>query len=303
MQKFNAWLSALRLRTLPLALSCIVLSGSVAYAYKTLNYKALILAVLTTILLQILSNLANDLGDTLNGADSSERVGPQRAVQSGEISVREMKNAVIVFALLSFISGIALVFEGTRGISTFVVLFYIFLGIGSIYAAIRYTLGKNPYGYKGFGDISVFLFFGVVGVLGSFYLFTQTIMFSLILPACSLGLFSAAVLNVNNMRDFNSDKKAGKNTMVVYMGLDKAKVYHTALIAAAVSLSVLFMLLNLNNLYQFVYLIAVLPLLALHLKTVYSTNEPALLDPELKKLALTTLLFAILFGVCYINFA
>jgi len=302
MSKLTSWISAFRLRTLPLSLSCIALAAFIASGNSNLNVRAVILAVITTVLLQILSNLANDLGDTLNGADNQNRVGPTRAVQSGEISVREMKNAVIVFALLSFASGLLLVHEGTRGISTIVVLSFIFLGVGAIFAAIRYTLGKNPYGYQGFGDISVFLFFGLVGVLGSYFLFTQEIDFSLILPASALGMFSAGVLNLNNMRDIFSDKEAGKNTLVVKMGFKNAKKYHLFLVAGGLLLSAIYMFFNFTSWTQFAYLILVLPLFVSHLTTVFKTDEPKLLDPELKKLALSTFAFAVAFGLSYLFF-
>jgi 1,4-dihydroxy-2-naphthoate octaprenyltransferase len=297
MQKLSAWINAFRLRTLPLALSCIAFSAFVALNNGHLNFKALGLAVITTVLLQILSNLANDLGDTLNGADNENRIGPERAVQSGKISVREMKNAVIIFSLLSFASGLMLIFEGTRGISTFVILFYIFLGLGAIFAAVKYTYGKNPYGYQGLGDFSVFLFFGLVGVLGSYFLFTQKINWSLILPASSLGLLSTGVLNLNNMRDHKSDAETGKITLVVKMGFEKAKNYQSYLVLSALILSIIYVVLNFNSWLQFSYLFLITPLIARHLITVFKTKNEANLDPELKNLALTTLFFSVTFGI------
>src|SRR5690554_4435762 len=207
--KKQAWLHAIRLRTLPLALASILMASFMAQYHGLFRWEVFVLAALTTTLLQILSNLANDYGDSIHGADSAVRQGPIRAVQSGIISSGEMKKAMLVFALLSFISGNLLLFIALNDL--FVYLSFVALGLLSIIAAVTYTSGTKPYGYLGLGDISVFLFFGLVGVLGTYYLHTLEFSPQLVLPAVSLGLFSTAVLNINNIRDINSDAQAGKN--------------------------------------------------------------------------------------------
>ena len=205
----KSWISAFRLRTLPLALSSISMGGFLAASSGQFNGLIFFLCCLTTIFLQILSNLANDYGDSVNGADHSGRTGPERAVQSGVISARQMKNAVITFVLLCLLSGISLLLV-SFGWNWRILLLFFGLGILSIIAAVAYTIGKRPYGYAGLGDISVLIFFGLIGVMGSLYLFTKELSGLKILPALSCGFFSIAVLNINNIRDIESDRKAGK---------------------------------------------------------------------------------------------
>ena len=205
----KAWLSAFRLRTLPLALASIGMGTFLAASFESMQPKVFLLSALTTIFLQILSNLANDYGDSIHGADSISRKGPQRAVQSGQISSKAMYVAIILFVFLSFTSGVWLLIEATNSWQTFGL--FLILGILAIIASITYTAGSNPYGYIGLGDISVLIFFGWVAVLGTFYLHTQFIDWWIILPASSCGFFATAVLNLNNIRDIESDKLAGKN--------------------------------------------------------------------------------------------
>ncbi len=290
------WLKAFRLRTLPLALSCILLGSALAKSEGYFSYTIFILAITTTVFLQILSNLSNDYGDSIHGADNAERVGPARAVQSGAISAQHMKKAMIVFVTLSLFSGIALVYEGTKDIDWSYGILFIALGIGAIAAAIKYTAGKNPYGYRGFGDLFVFLFFGIVGVMGTYYLYCHELQSALLLPAAAIGFLSAAVLNLNNMRDRIPDEKAGKRTLVVHLGKERAKFYHLFLLSAANICALAFVLMKYENPKQLLFLI-VLPVHFLNMKKVFSYNDPASLDPELKKIALSTLLFAILLGV------
>ncbi|MCX6180936.1 MAG: 1,4-dihydroxy-2-naphthoate polyprenyltransferase [Bacteroidetes bacterium] len=289
------WIKAFRLRTLPLALSCIVLGSALAKSEDHFNTSVFILAISTTIFLQILSNLSNDYGDSVHGADNAERVGPARAVQSGAITAQQMKKAMIVFIVLSLFSGIALVYEGTKDIDLSYGLLFILLGIAAITAAIKYTAGKNPYGYRGFGDLFVFIFFGIVGVIGTYYLHHHELKSTLLLPAAAVGFLSAAVLNLNNMRDRIPDEKAGKRTLVVHLGKEKAKYYHLFLLSAANICALTFVFSKYENPKQFLFLL-VIPVHLLNLKKVFSYNDPASLDPELKKIALSTLLFSILLG-------
>lgn len=255
-----------------------------------------VLATATTVFLQILSNLANDYGDSKKGTDNANRVGPERAVQSGAISLREMKNGIIISSLLSLLSGIALIYIGLKDCNlAYLVLFFV-LGIASIAAAIKYTLGKNPYGYAGLGDLFVFLFFGIIGVIGTYFLHTHNFELVLVLPATTIGLLSASVLNMNNMRDIKNDAESNKKTLVVKLGIRKSKTYHTMLILGAIISFTTYLILKESS-YTFLICTIPLPILILNLKKVWSFKDNRELDPELKKLALSTFLLTLLFGI------
>lgn len=292
------WLQAFRLRTLPLAVSSIVVGTALANAHMLAAYHVhahigvLFWSLLTAILLQILSNLANDLGDHQHGTDNKDRVGPKRTVQSGAISPAQMKRAMIICGILAFVSGCALV-TAVLGL-TLQMLFFLLLGLAAIGAAVKYTFGNNPYGYAGLGDISVFLFFGIVGVCGSYYLHTRAFHPAVMLPAIAFGLLSTGVLNVNNMRDIHNDAASGKRTLVVRMGSSNAKVYHTALVAGGVLCLVLFTVQSSMNWPRWLFLLVV-PGYIVHLRRVWTAPEPRALDPQLKVLAMGTFLTAVLF--------
>ena len=297
--KTRAWIHAFRLRTLPLALSSIIMSSMLAAAVHSFSWSIMILATLTTLLLQILSNLSNDYGDSESGIDNEDRVGPVRAIQSGSITAEEMKQMMILFAVLALLSGLLLVYQGTHHLEMSYGLIFIMLGIAAITAAIKYTVGKNPYGYRGMGDFYVFVFFGLIGTMGTYFLQTNTLPFSIFFPAFSVGLLSVGVLNVNNMRDIINDELSGKRTIVVMMGSHVAKIYHLLLIGVAFLGALIYVLINYTSLYNFLFLIAFIPL-AFHARRVWGNNEPGLLDPELKILALCTLLFSLLLGLGFI---
>lgn len=291
--KKEAWLHAVRLRTLPLALASIFAGSFLAFWKEAFRWEILLLASLTTIFLQILSNLSNDYGDTIHGADSQERQGPVRAVQSGLISLQEMKSAMYVFGALSLVSGILLILFAYQSW----VVFLIFLGLGllAIWAAISYTSGNNPYGYAGLGDLSVFLFFGLLGVLGTFFLHTQSFDLLSVLVAGALGCFSTAVLNINNIRDIDSDRKAGKMSIPVRIGKKAAILYNWALILGGYFMMIAFALLS-----QQPYSLLVLLSLPLAIKVgmgVQQAQSSAETDPFLKKMAMSTLLSVLLFGI------
>lgn len=290
-----SWISAARPRTLPLALSSIWLGSFLAAYWGTFNWGVVIWASITTIFLQVLSNLANDYGDSIHGADSVHREGPQRAVQGGHISARAMRTGMIVFAALSLVSGIYLLYSSV-GFVKEVFLFFLGLGLLAIAAAVTYTSGSRPYGYAGLGDISVFIFFGLVGVLGTFYLHAQWLRWELLLPAASSGFFSAAVLNVNNIRDINSDKIAGKRSIPVRLGRERAEKYHAFLLIAGVLTATLFVVLEYTSVWQWLFLLC-LPLLLKNLRAVHKYKEAAALDPYLKQMAISTLVFVLLFGI------
>ncbi len=285
----NNWIKAFRLRTLPLAASGIMLGSAVAYNYGKFSVIVFILALVTTFLLQILSNLANDYGDFKNGIDNDNRIGPKRTVQSGSISVKSMKKAIILFALLSFAFGISLLLVAFDGASVKMLLYFL-TGLLGIVAALKYTVGKSNFGYKGFGDIVVFIFFGPVAVCGVYFLHTFNIDYTMLLPATAIGLLSSGVLNINNMRDFKNDKLCGKNTLIVKIGFTGGKVYHTVLILSSIALSVLFFVTK-----QIFSWLVVLPyiLLFIHLTKVLITKEPVKLDPELKRLAIFTFILSL----------
>lgn len=292
----NPWLQSIRPKTLPLAIANTIVGSALAFAHDKFSWSILVLAATTTLLLQILSNLANDYGDFVNGKDTAERVGPTRMVQSGAISPKQMLAGIIAVSILAAISGTSLVLIGTQGMDISYLIIFVLLGIGAIVAAIKYTVGKKPFGYRGLGDIFVFIFFGLVGVTGTYFLHTQTLSLSILLPAAAIGFLSTGVLNLNNMRDYEQDKKAEKQTMVVKMGLKNAFYYHALLLAAACDAVIIYTLLNYESHWQWLFVIS-FPLLFLNIKAVYKHTDPTQLYPELKKLSMATLLFALSFGI------
>jgi 1,4-dihydroxy-2-naphthoate octaprenyltransferase len=292
--EIQAWISAFRLRTLPLALACIGMGGFLAASQGAFRIDIFILCALTTIFLQVLSNLANDYGDSIHGADHAGRKGPTRAVQTGAIAPTQMRNALMVFVALCLTSGVGLLII-SFGFNWNAFLFFFGLGLLSILAAVAYTVGKKPYGYIGLGDISVLIFFGLVGVLGSVYLFTQEVNPLQILPALSCGLFSMGVLNINNIRDIESDRVAGKFSIPVRIGKQKATRYHWFLLIGGLTTALAYNLITFTSPWQFLFL-ATVPLFIRNGMVVQQKAEHEL-DPYLKQMALSTLLFVILFGL------
>ncbi len=291
---FNNWIKAFRLRTLPLSLSCIGMGSFLAYYHDSFRWSIFIFSFLTTILLQILSNLANDYGDALFGADNEERTGPKRQVQDGLISAGAMKRMIWFFAALSFLSGIVLLYLSQLKVITFGI--FLVLGLLAITAAVSYTISvKKPYGYKGYGDISVFVFFGLLAVLGSYFLHVRSLDIELLLPAATCGFFATGVLNINNIRDITSDRVAGKISIPVRIGLQKAVIYHGILLFGGFLLSVIYVMVNFEISYQFLFLIT-LPLFYRNFQAVKNIGSSRLLDPYLKQLSISTLIFVLLFG-------
>jgi 1,4-dihydroxy-2-naphthoate octaprenyltransferase len=299
MTKKNAWIAAARLRTLPLSVSGIIVGCALGEAAESpvrfWETAIFWLAILVTIGFQVLSNFANDYGDGIRGTDL-KRQGEKRMVAAGIISPKQMKIGMIATGIITFFLATVLIFLAF-GNENFIISFIFFnLTLVSLIAAVKYTVGKNAYGYSGLGDIFVFLFFGVLSVLGSYFLFTKTLQWQLLLPAISIGCFSTAVLNLNNMRDIESDTAAKKHTLVVKLGGKKAKEYHAFLLLFGMVCAIFFTIINYREPLQFVYLIAFIPFL-LNIKTVFKNKSPMLLDGELKKVALSTFLFAILFSI------
>ena len=304
------WIQAARLRTLPLSVSGIIVGSMYALAHPTnkiltptevFNWRIFGLALLTTLGLQILSNFANDYGDGMKGTDNEDRVGPKRAIQSGAISPEAMKRAIFLTASLTLISAMLLIYYAFRDTNIGYSLFYLVLGVLAIASAIRYTVGNTAYGYRGYGDLFVFVFFGLVSTLGVNFLYSKQLSFDLFLPATAIGLLSVGVLNLNNMRDEASDRKSNKNTIVVKMGGAKAKKYHYFLIVSAMVLVLMFAIIDEFHFDQYLFLLAYIPLTK-HLITVYKNQEPRALDVELKKLALSTFALSILLALCMIFF-
>ena len=293
----KAWISAARPRTLPLSISGILTGSAIAVLEDSFNWIIFSLAIATTLSFQILSNFANDYGDGIKGTDNDDRLGPQRAIQSGALTDKTLKKGMIINAVISLIIAFLLIsyafdFENLAAISI-----YFGLAILSIVAAIKYTVGNNAYGYSGFGDLFVFLFFGLVSVIGVFYLYDQTFSFIHFLPASAIGLLSVAVLNLNNMRDRKSDLSSKKMTLAIQLGEKGAKLYHSSLIMISLFLLLVFYNLYTLEIYLYSAFIFFVPLL-IHLIKVIKNKHPKSLDPELKKVALSCFGFSLLFFVC-----
>lgn len=301
----KSWIAAARPRTLPLSLASIILGSLLALANLQFSWKILLLASLTTIFLQILSNFANDYGDAVSGKDTDQRVGPRRAVATGDITKEAMLRGIVITAVLSLISGVWLLIESFRdagfstgGLADIPAQFWVFLVLGllSIAAAVGYTNGKRPYGYAGFGDIAVLIFFGWVGVLGTYFLHTLSFMPLLLLPATSVGLFATGVLNINNIRDIDTDTLTGKRSIPARLGRALAIRYHWGLLMAGMACALAYSFLNETSPLGYVYVLA-FPLFVLNGRAVATHQRPAELNARLGQLALSTLLFVVLFGV------
>lgn len=289
------WIEAMRPRTLPLALSGIITGSFIALSEHKYKWVVIIIAAVTAIFLQILSNLANDYGDAVKGTDNEKRVGPVRTVQSGRITPKQMKNATILFSAFSLVSGLLLLYFAL-GDKLWVSLIFLVIGLGAIAAAIKYTVGEHAYGYKGWGDLFVFLFFGLAGVIGTWFLNTLNWHFDILLPAAGIGFLSTGVLNLNNMRDMDNDLVSGKRSIAAKFGYSRARIYHAVLIFLGFSLTTVYVAMNYKSAWNFLFLLS-LPVFVKDLITIFKTRDNSLLDPFLKKLALSTLLFSVLFGV------
>jgi 1,4-dihydroxy-2-naphthoate octaprenyltransferase len=295
------WIEAARLRTLPLSVSGIIVGSFYAMSQAMFNWNIVFFALLTTLGLQILSNFANDYGDGIKGTDNDDRVGPKRAIQKGVITPFEMRRAMVFTSLITLLFAVLLIYFAFKESYLLYSFIFLFLGILAIASAIRYTVGNRAYGYRGYGDVFVFIFFGLVSTFGVYFMFSKEIDWLLLLPAMAIGFLSVGVLNLNNMRDEESDKKAGKNTIVVQKGVAWAKKYHYFLIISAMALVVVFAILNNFHFDQYLFLAAFFPLTS-HLLTVSRNRDTKLLDPELKKLALSTFFLAVLLALSLIYF-
>lgn len=296
MNGFTIWLKAFRLRTLPLALSSTILGSFLGYAEDKFKWGVFVFGSLTTLFLQVLSNLANDYGDARKGTDNEQRIGPLRVTQTGLVTQKQIKWMIGLFVLLSLVSGSLLIWSGLKDGNMLLYGLFFVLGFSAIFAAIKYTIGKRPYGYVGLGDIMVFIYFGILGVAGTYFLHTQSFHLTILLPASSVGLFSVGVLNLNNMRDRENDALNGKNTLVVRMGSSWAKGYHVVLLLTAFLLAAAYTMIHFESYYQLIFLLPV-PLLISDVQKVITNTVPVELNGELKKLAVATLLFSLSFGL------
>lgn len=296
MPTLKSIIQAARLRTLPLSVSGIIVGSFLAASKGFFAWEILVLALCTTIGFQILSNFANDYGDGVKGTDNADRIGPQRAIQSGSITQKQMLYILFITGIITLLLALALIFVSFGSDQWLYISVFFFLGIASIAAAIKYTVGNNAYGYSGLGDLFVLLFFGLLSVVGSYFLYTHELDWTLFLPALSVGLLSVGVLHLNNMRDRVSDMKAGKNTMAVKMGEEKSKKYYYYLIGFSLAFALFYVNFHFTSFWQFLFLLAYMPIVK-QLIRVLKNQDPKALDPELKILALSTFLFSLLFGI------
>lgn len=298
MTTFQSWISALRPRTLFLCIAGATLANGLAYATGFFDPIVCLLTLLTSMFLQVLSNLANDLGDYQHGTDTTgQRLGPTRSVQSGIITPGQMKTAIVVTIVCSAISGILLIYSVLLRISFFYIILFFVLGGLSIVAAIKYTAGSNPYGYKGLGDLAAFTFFGPVAVVGTYFLHSYHMSFAPWLPAIAMGCFTAAVLNVNNMRDMENDRNCDKKTLALSLGLAKAKAYHAGLTGVGILCFAAYSLIYSTHWYEYLYMICFIPFFVI-LYRIYKTTDNRLLDPYLKYTSLSTFLISAAFVFC-----
>lgn len=294
----SAWISSLRLRTLPLSISGILVGSFVSLHDGYWDTSIFVLALITTIGYQIVSNLANDLGDSLKGTDNDGRIGPTRAVQSGQISVKQMKRAIQLTILLSALSTALLLYFSKDNLTNNSLIFYSVLALFCLLAALLYTIGKKAYGYYGLGDVMVLIFFGGVSVIGVYPLFGGLPSSHLIFPAITIGLLSTAVLNLNNMRDRQNDERSRKRTMAVILGANFSKLYHFLLITTALACQFIFI----SSYNQMSLFWASLPpaiILILHLRRVMKITNPLEFDGELKVVALYTFALSLFTSIVF----
>ena len=296
--QFSVWLAAARLRTLPLSVAGIITGNAIAAKEEVFSVNIFVLSLLTAIAFQIISNFANDYGDGIKGTDNVNRLGPERTLQQGLLTAEALKKGIFISALGAIALAITLIYISLGWEQLLISLFFLALTIAAVWAAIKYTVGQNAYGYSGLGDLFVFIFFGWVSVMGAYYLQTQTIDLRVLFLATAIGLMCVGVLNLNNMRDIINDKNSNKNTLVVLLGSRRAKRYHYILIL----ISALLLYLGMESVGVIEYPISLLILLPLlfHLYQVYKIKESKAYDPLLKQLALSNFLISVaLFFIFY----
>ena len=299
--KLKASLESMRLRTLPLSMAGVLLGILLAVADWKVDLWTAILIVITTVCLQILSNLSNELGDVLRGTDTAERQGPQYGLNSGEMTVRDMKVLIGIFVGLCIVFGTAMTWRAFGTLWGMTPILVLMLGAAAIMGAMKYTLGHNPYGYRAKGDIYVFLFFGLVAVMGAYFVCTKGVglHWKLLLPAAGIGCFSVGVLNVNNIRDMKTDA-ANRVTVAIKLGAHRARIYQTVLIGLGWACMAAYCLLCCPSPWHWLWVLT-LPLYVLHLHGVW-TREDRALDPMLPLLVLSTFALSLLMGIGFCAF-
>lgn len=300
MRKIKYYLSAMRLRTLPLSLSGAVLGCMLACADYHPGSGVVAMVLLTTVLLQILSNVSNELGDMLSGTDSPQRQGPAYVLSQGKLSVNDFRRMVWIYAFLCALSGLGMIYCSFGTLFCLEALIMVLIGAAAIQSAIKYTLGKKPYGYRGLGDLSVFIFFGLVSVIGSYFMVSHDLgSWKILLPAVSVGCFSVGVLNVNNIRDMESDRQT-RVTTPIRIGEKNAKIYQTVLILLGWTMMLLYSYLRIYDPWHYLYLLT-LPFFVLHLSGLWKRSGKAL-DPMLPLLVVSTFCFCLLAGFGFVLF-
>ena len=294
MNKFRAAVASMRLRTLPLSTGGVLLGILLATADFRVNVWVAVLIVLTTVCLQILSNLSNELGDVLHGTDTADRKGPQYGLNGGVLTIGEMKVLIGLFVALCIVSGTAMTLLSFGTLWDMTSILVLLMGAAAIMGAMKYTLGRNPYGYRGLGDIYVFLFFGLVAVLGGYFVACHTLFWRLLLPGAAIGCFSVSVLNVNNIRDMETDA-ANRVTVAIRLGEKRAKIYQTVLIVLGWLLMLAYCQLRMFSWWHYLFVLT-LPLFVLHLRGLWNRTGRTL-DPMLPLLVISTFLFCLLAGI------
>lgn len=291
----------MRLRTLPLSMAGVLLGILLAVADWKVDIWTAVLIVITTVCLQILSNLSNELGDVLNGTDTAERVGPQYGLNSGALSIAEMKVLIGLFVGLCIVFGTLMTWRAFGTLWDMTPILVLMLGAAAIMGAMKYTLGHNPYGYRAKGDIYVFLFFGLVSVLGAYFVCTQGVglHWKLLLPAAGVGCFSVGVLNVNNIRDMKTDA-VNRVTIAIKLGMHRARIYQTVLIVLGWACMAVYCLLCWPSVWHWMWVVT-LPLYVKHLAGVW-TREDRALDPMLPLLVMSTFALCLLMGLGFCLF-
>lgn len=295
--KIKYYVAAMRLRTLPLSMAGVCLGLMLAVADFHVRWEVVLFTLLTTVCLQILSNVSNELGDFLRGTDSGDRQGPSYSLSGGKLEKKDFSRMIVVYILLCIISGLLMLWFSFGTLFCVESLVFMALGAGAIMAAMKYTLGRNPYGYRGKGDIYVFIFFGIVSVAGSYFIASHEMFWRMLLPAASIGFFSVGVLNVNNIRDMSTDA-ATRMTVPLRIGEKWAKVYQTALLAAGWVCMLVYSLLRIQDILHYLFVLS-LPLFIVHLHGVWTRSGKAL-DPMLPLLVMSSFIFALLGGLGYL---
>lgn len=297
MEKLKFYIDAMRLRTLPLSLAGVLLGLMLASADYRVHWTVFVFSLLTTVFLQILSNVSNELGDAMHGTDGADRQGPAYTLSRGLLSAGEFRVMIAVYVVLCILSGLAMIYCSFGTLLSLESVMLMLLGTAAISGAMRYTLGRNPYGYRGLGDIYVFVFFGLVAVLGAYFVVSHTLHWKMLLPATGMGAFSAGVLNVNNIRDMKTDA-ATRVTVPLKIGERNARIYHTCLIATGWTAMLVYVLLRVFDPWHYLFVLT-LPLFVIHVRGVWRRTGKDL-DPMLPLLVMSSFAFAVLGGLGFL---